>query len=96
MASALIMRATGPGRFCQVFLRAIHNFSALRTVVTGTPRAPQHTTCRNTPRAAQPPDDGDKPRVHERMRSDPAGTGISPGMPRAAVLVELKRQLKSR
>ena len=25
--SALIMRANGPGRFCQVFLRVIHYFS---------------------------------------------------------------------
>ena len=39
----------------------------------------------NTTRAAQRPDDGDEQRVRERMRSDPAGTGISPGVPSAAV-----------
>ena len=27
LGSALMMRANGPGRFCQVFLRVIHNFS---------------------------------------------------------------------
>ena len=39
----------------------------------------------NTTRAAQQPDDGDEQRLYEGMRSDPAGTGISPGVPSAAV-----------
>ena len=41
--SALIMRANGPGRFCQVFLRVIHNFSPSAPFRAGN-RAPPHTS----------------------------------------------------
>ncbi len=49
------------------------------------PLRPGHRARLNTTRAARPPDDGDEQRVHERMWSDPAGTGISPGVPGTAV-----------
>ena len=48
------------------------------------PFRPGHRARFNTTRAAQQPDDGDAQRLHEGMRSDPAGTGISPGVPSAA------------
>ena len=43
LGSALIMRANGPGRFCQVFLRVIHNFSPSVPFRAGN-RAPPHTS----------------------------------------------------
>ena len=43
LGSALIMRANGPGRFCQVFLRVIHNFSPSVPFRAGN-RAPSHTS----------------------------------------------------
>ena len=41
--SALVMRANGPGRFCQVFLRVIYNFSPSVAFRAGN-RAPPHTS----------------------------------------------------
>ena len=41
--AALVMRANGPGRFCQVFLRVIHNFSPSVPFRAGN-RAPPHTS----------------------------------------------------
>ena len=43
LGSALIMRANGPGRFCQVFLRVIHNFSP-SVPFRADDRAPPHTS----------------------------------------------------
>ena len=43
LGAALIMRANGPGRFCQVFLRVIHNFSPAVPFRAGN-RAPPHTS----------------------------------------------------
>ena len=43
LGSAPIMRANGPGRFCQVFLRVIHNFSPSVPFRAGN-RAPSHTS----------------------------------------------------
>ena len=43
LGSALIMRANGPGRFCQVFLRVLHNFSPSVPFRAGN-RSPPHTS----------------------------------------------------
>ena len=43
LGSALIMRDNGPGRFCQVFLRVIHNFSP-SLPFRADDRAPPHTS----------------------------------------------------
>ena len=43
LGSALIMRTNGPGRFCQVFLRVIHNFSPSAPFRLDN-RAPPHTS----------------------------------------------------
>ena len=64
---------------CPVFCRVVH------TVFLFAPLQPENRARFNTTRAAQQPDDGDEQRLHEGMRSDPAGTGISPGVPSAAV-----------
>ena len=64
---------------CSAITTATPSLFSLRAVPTGKPAR------FNTTRAAQQPDDGDEQRMHERMRSDPAGTGISPGVPSTAV-----------
>ena len=43
LGSALMMRANGPGRFCQVFLRVIHNFSP-SVPFRADDRSPPHTS----------------------------------------------------
>ena len=59
--------------------------SSIANFSPSAPLRPGHRARFNTTRAAQQPDDGDEQRLHEGMRSDPAGTGISPGVLSAAV-----------